>query len=981
MKKLILIILLISFSPLISLSKSYTEADSINAFTHFYKAKSFLYTNYDSSTFYINRCIHFFKEHFFWQGYAYCLFYKQIICSQTDNIEGLKYYAYFTFKEVRKHLGEQHDLYFVALSNLGVFYGRIGDYKKALSTLKLALEKKLSNPTQGALSLCKTYSSIGLILSQEGNNDEALKYTKLALNKGIEIYGLDRFRTGYLHMNLAFNLHYLGNHQKALPIFHKAISVLSSKIETKEAKDDITNCFYGITLCHLGLNNIDSAFYYIDKAEKIQRLENAFRPYINIENKAEAYVKMKKYREALDCFQTVLTLRLPRFKSRRAHIEIMESHQRIADMYAELGAFDVALETYQQSIATVSLGFSHEEGKPYKFPTSSSIKYPLNVVPVLDAKAQAFIKRYNECGNKNDLHAALHGYLLADTLVSLARNDLINADSKLFFNKKARAIYENAIKLCLLLHQQTSQPHFLDIAFFFAERSKAALLHLGIQEAGAKLSGGVPDSLLEKERQLKVDISFYKDRIFRGKQSLGKADSISMTKWENLLFNFEQEYRTLIETLERTYPAYFGLKYKTKTLSAQETINKLPDDKTCLISYFQGDSALFIFCLSKTFGVSVYQQNKGTDNVQLVDEFLYQLQHPSNLVSDLRTFSSTSFLLYQKLLKGYLAEHGGEDLFSDLIIIPDGNLCFVPFEVLLTKERKYPPNLKEISREYRDLPYLFKRVKIRYGYSASLLFQSTSTLNTKKNVRKLAAFAPTYEGNLALSSNHAQAKIIGKLMEGEVVLGKKANESYFKEIASELEIIHLAMHGTSDASAPMFSYLLFTPSLDSTHSNNLEEIVDSVNHEEDGMLHAYELYNMHLNAKLAVLSACESGYGKLEKSEGVFSLARAFRYAGCQSIIMSLWKADGHSTNDLLTSFYNQISKGASKSSAIHTSRIKYLKQASPDKVHPHYWSTFVLWGEDSPINSRHFSFYLTVGIIFASLISMIIYKHFRNLR
>ncbi len=818
---------------------------------------------------------------------------------------------------------------------------------------------------------------MGAILLKKGDLKEAQKFHKLALSKGITLFSPTDFRVGYLYMNLGYNFLRLDSHQQALPQFHKAIAALSTRLHTKEAKDDITNCYYGITLCHLGLDNLDSAFHYIEKAEKIQPYEEAFRPYINIENRAEALVKQGKYKEALGCFKEVLRLRLPRFKSRMAHIEILESHQRIADMYVALGANDIALETYQQSIASVSEGFDYGYGQVYNLPQADQVKYPLNVTPVLDLKAQALVNRYGECGEAKDLQHALQTYFLADTLITRARNGLVNANSKLFFNKKVRVVYEHAIRLCLLLHKQTNEEQFLEYAFMFSERSKAALLQFGLQEAGAKLSGGVPDSLLEQENQLRVNISFYQDRLFRGKNPNSKVDSTTLVMWENTLFDQEQKYKALIEKLEINYPAYYQLKYNAQTLSAQEAIRNIPNQKTGIVSYFQGDSVMYVFCLSKK-GIQVHPVVENRAINQNAETLVQQLHTPSHNLAGLIAFSTASHALYQQLLSPVITEQSSEPgslLYTNLIIIPDGKLGFVPFETLLTQpfDDSLLSDGSGATRAYRDLKYLGHDTQVQYAYSATLLFQPVAF--KAKPEQKLVAFAPAYEGQLTLTSNQPQVKSIAAKVGGNVILGKNATEAVFKRIAPKADILHLAMHGMANAHSPMFSHLLFSPNSEAPRDTLQLTQEDSLNRLDDGKLHAYELYNMRLNADLAVLAACESGYGKLEKSEGIMSLARAFKYAGCSNVIMSLWKAEAHATNELMGNFYDQIAKATSTPKALQKARKQYLEQALPDQVHPHFWGNFVLWGDGNELKPPNYWVYGWISLMVAVVMLGIFWK------
>ncbi len=116
----------------------------------------------------------------------------------------------------------------------------------------------------------------------------------------------------------------------------------------------------------------------------------------------------------------------------------------------------------------------------------------------------------------------------------------------------------------------------------------------------------------------------------------------------------------------------------------------------------------------------------------------------------------------------------------------------------------------------------------------------------------------------------------------------------------------------------------------------------------DGWATALELSQMDLRGtELVVLSACETARGDVKGAEGVFGLQRAFRFAGAQSLIMSLFKVPDDSTRALMTSFYGKWKPGApegSKLKALRETQLSMLK--NPATRHPRHWAGFVLMGE-----------------------------------
>ena len=182
----------------------------------------------------------------------------------------------------------------------------------------------------------------------------------------------------------------------------------------------------------------------------------------------------------------------------------------------------------------------------------------------------------------------------------------------------------------------------------------------------------------------------------------------------------------------------------------------------------------------------------------------------------------------------------------------------------------------------------------------------------------------------------------GKEIENIASYFKKGNaEIYLRNDATEENVkregelkkfnyIHFATHGIIDESKPDFSSLVLT-------RNN--------NSEEDGFLRASEIFNLNLNADLVVLSACQTGLGKLIRGEGMVGLTRAFMYAGTPTVLVSLWSVSDVSTATLMGEFYrNLVKEKLSKTDALRKAQLSLL--GNEKFAHPFYWAPFVLVGD-----------------------------------
>ena len=148
----------------------------------------------------------------------------------------------------------------------------------------------------------------------------------------------------------------------------------------------------------------------------------------------------------------------------------------------------------------------------------------------------------------------------------------------------------------------------------------------------------------------------------------------------------------------------------------------------------------------------------------------------------------------------------------------------------------------------------------------------------------------------------------------------------------DFRIIHLATHGVADAQFPDRAALVLGSSPVS---------------DEDGLLQVREIRDLPLRAVLVVLSACDTGSGRLLGQEGMASLERAFLLAGARSVIASLWTADDTYTTALMTRLYQHLVDGFDKAVALRQAKLDLLAQFGEEAI-PVYWAGFKLIGEGS---------------------------------
>ncbi len=181
-----------------------------------------------------------------------------------------------------------------------------------------------------------------------------------------------------------------------------------------------------------------------------------------------------------------------------------------------------------------------------------------------------------------------------------------------------------------------------------------------------------------------------------------------------------------------------------------------------------------------------------------------------------------------------------------------------------------------------------------------------------------------------LPGSRAEAKAVGSTL----LLGKDATEARFRAAVPtkpRWHAVHLACHGTVNAEIPQLSALALTPAGD-----------------DDGDLTVLEVFQMRIPADLVVLSACETGRGRIYRAEGIVGLTRAFMFAGAPRVLVSLWKVDDEATQALMREFYaswDPRDGSAGTGAAAALQRAQASVASRPEWSHPRYWAAWVLWG------------------------------------
>jgi CHAT domain-containing protein/predicted negative regulator of RcsB-dependent stress response len=786
------------------------------------------------------------------------------------------------------------------------------DFQKALALFQLT--EKASGR-----EIAKCYSDIGLTCWNTGNIDLGLEYQLKSLQLRKELFGNNHPETAASYNNIGL-MYTQQNPQIALDYYQKALDIYL--LLYKQNHPSIAICLNNIAFIQKQQGNTTEALRNFQKVSAIWQTLYKDKKHPNegfvLNNIGQIYAEKGNYEQALSQFFAALYIYNSYFGKK--HPELAQIYNQIGGVYLKQGNVEAAITAFQEALCANLPDFDKED--TYATPPLKNY-YNANLLLVsLSLKAKALEEQYtNKTLNDKDLFTSLYSLQVADSLVDIIRKNRRNKSDKIALSAQVAHLYEQAVQVCFQLSQVTlRKSYYLEKAFYYSEKSKAAVLLEAISETEAKQFADIPLFDLEKERQFRTDLTFYE-------QKLSEVTSKETEKtYRNKLFALNREYDAFVSYLETSYPRYFNLKYNTKTVTLKE-VQHLLDPHTALVSYLLAEERerMYIFYISRSH-YQVY-------DVPL-DSLSYKMTHAlRNAITykNEELFRISSSHLFKQLFPFRLKKK-----ITTLTVIPDGMLGTLPFEVLLSKKVKKDKNY----------PYLLKHCAISYCYSSTLYSQIPTPSASSQNSALLCAPIqfdyPTFTLP-QLSSSSEEIRSLDYLFKASGISPKqlisdKADELSFKtQDLSNYRFIHLATHGVVNEENPDLSRIFL-----SYLSNS----------KEDGQLYAGELYNLSLKADLVTLSACETGLGKVVKGEGIIGLSRALLYAGANNLLVSLWRVSDKSTSLLMVEFYKQLLNGQKKPQALRLAKLSLISSLEKELAGseaPHgiyYWSPFILIGK-----------------------------------
>ena len=822
-----------------------------------------------------------------------------------------------------------------------------GNYESAQQLYREALGQLLEVVPPPTYHLGQTLRYLGATNRVLGDFEQSLYYYEQELANYQKSYPADHKEMANTHYNVGAVLYELLRYEEALS--HFLITHDSWKKFRKPEDRFMRYLNEAIGDMYWELGNREKTLEFYDRSIVGEKPVNNDQAFALLE-RGNVLIESGQQASAMQYFQQALDWRRSMYGEQHAMTGACQNF--IGKKLFEAGNYDQAILAYQQTIRMLVPGMTDTTSLANPGPSLPPISEH-DLLEALASKGIALAERHQLSATEADAQSAFTTLQLAIHWMEQIRQRPISDGIKAFWSGKHQRVFEELISVAHWLYSIKKEDKYLEAAFTASEKSKAFLLLSALQSQRAKAFAGVPDSIVALEQSLQKTILEYEGKINLETQRCGEARDRHLELWQQKLLSQKAAYDALLKSIGQHYPAYHSLKYKIETASAESVQQKLlADGRSALLAFFAGQKQWSVFMITQQ-GLQLFLVKKEAADVQRLERLLADISSPANFLKQpnqaFDRFTHDAHAIYQKLLKEPLTQC--PENVEHLYIIPDGRLYFLPFACLLTR----PVEVKK--RQYESLPYLLFDYASSYSQSATLL---TLEGGQQPAPQSYVAFAPDY--GLAvydnepvtiqpLFSNQQEAREGSVIFGGRSFLGAAATESAFKKRAPLSAILHLPLHTLLNHENPMLSQLLFSP-----------------DNREDGILHSFELYNLQLPAELAILSACNSGTGHLHTGEGMMSLERGFQYAGCPSLLTTLWTVDDAASSALSLYFLQNLKDQQTKDRALLGAQKKYLSEADPAMRHPFYWAGFRLVGEVAPLRKRdlpHRQILLGLGVLF----------------
>ena len=820
------------------------------------------------------------------------------------------------------------------LGNLGWTYSAMHQYHTALTYFEQSLQIWQQHIAQNSTDLANLYNNIGICYNQKGDYEKELSYYHKAASVFIAVLGNNNTELMTTYGNIGATYNETGEHQKALLFFEQALQIALQTYG--EQHTQTARLYNNMGYSYDQLQQYPQALQYHQKALHIRQqiLGTQHTLYANsCSNIGLCYLHCHEVQKAIPFFEKALAIRQKNLGNQSSPVGI--THNYLAQCYLQLNSFSQAIAHCQQAFAVFVPTF-----KPSSLANYPKVTLATDYIRLLDTFTIQVAILYNwqqHLPQKNYLKQAQQIVWAAIAWVDEIRRTYRSDTSKLLLAQKASLLCEWAVTIAFDIYTLAPNNKQLNQLFTAIEKGKAIVLLANITDTEAKNAAQIEPQLLQHEAFLLSQLTHLDNQINEAQQQHPPNEQ-QISQYQSQHFDIYQQYEQWITTIEQRYPAYHQIKFTTTTTTLLAVQQQLAP-QTAFVSYFVSAQNIYILGIwqDAVKCISVPKPDNFDDLCTLFLTSINELQR--------KNYLNTANQLYSLLLKPIL---GDTNLPKNLILIPHAQLYYLPFEAMLTTVAA-PNSL------YPNLPYLIQQCPITYHYSATLWIAAhKNAAQTAHLPNNFVGFAPIYgsphdmptDVNELLNNTrsvrvfdqeyrplwHSAVEVtsIAQLFEkanypAQTFLYDAASIQNFKQYLPQFKYIHVAAHGIYQSRQP-----------------NLSGLVLLDDNQKAAVFYVSDSYHLALKSDLVVLSACESGIGKMAKGEGVLALNRGLLYAGAANIMYTLFKVFDKASSQLTQHFFVCVLNGFDYATALQNAKQQLITQNGNT---PKSWAGFVLLG------------------------------------
>jgi CHAT domain-containing protein len=776
-------------------------------------------------------------------------------------------------------------------NNLSLLYDWLGDYSSALSHYDRAIRLLDSLPDRDEdyfRNLSRLKFNKGFVFYRLGQLDEALELISQS-ERIKETHGLPYL--GSVYSSLARIYQELGRPVMAEHYFRKSIDRWIAESGDNYYQLGNVYLYFGLFLAHKG-----------DRDQAMQYFTLALHNYIS-----NYGVK---------------------------HPVTAACYERLANFFLEERDFPQALEMVQLGLISVSEGFSDKE--IYSNPETGQSLHDLTLLKCFATKTRALEGLAGETEHDSlkikILDAALAANARAIEVLYLLQGSYLSSESRTYLTSGQKELFSTGIRLNLEQYEHTHDLKHKEEAFILAARGKSNELVFEMREKEWLYLESLPGTLASEVLELKQQTERYSNLIQTEILEVD-PDSSRMADWQEKLFSARAAFSRDMEQLKGEHPQIGQFESSGAGFSLDWIRRNLDRNETLVEYYLSGENApgirrLFAFVITRK-DFHIFQRDVDGSfnmNIENVMENLHEFNPFTVSPEAFDSLKKSLFGIYQQIFEPAEPFIKGRDL----IIAPDEELAYLPFDALINRYEK------EVILNYAGLPYLLNEYNIVYVYNSRTM---NRVGHPKILFPRIHAYVPDYacggsDSSLYLRGALDEVGEILKIAKGDSITGVLLKRELM-EFMSGGEVIHLAMHAVAGDTAASPPYLLL---------NNIHDAAFA------DRLYNYEINSLMLSSPMVVLSSCETGGGQLQGGEGIMSLSRSFLLAGAASVIHTLWPVEDVKARQIMVDFYRELKRGKSKGQALSTAKKSYLAHSPPSYTHPYYWAGFQVTGNPEPL-------------------------------